>query len=96
MDPSFRLNAKVLPAVPTGGQQSLAVSYHLNGKTRLHAEIYGQNVSQPNTPEGTYVFDVLLHQFSSTFGIDGGVRFGVRDHSASIGTTVGLLSGKRL
>jgi hypothetical protein len=79
-----------------GGQQSLAVSYHLNKKTRLYAEIFGQNVSQSNTPEGTYVFTGLLHQFSSTFGIDGGVRFGVSDRSASIGTTIGLVFGKRL
>lgn len=79
-----------------GGQQSFSVSYHLNKQTRLYAEIFGQNVSQSNTPPGTYVFGGFYHSFSDTFGIDGGMRFGVSDHSASVGTTVGLVFGKRL
>jgi hypothetical protein len=79
-----------------GGQQSIAVSYHLSKPTRLYAEVFGQNVSQSNTPPGTYVFGGFLHQFSDTFGLNGGLRFGVSDHSASIGTTVGLVFGRRL
>jgi hypothetical protein len=79
-----------------GGQQSFALSYHLNKQTRLYAEVFGQNVSQSNTPPGTYVFGGFYHQFSEAFGIDGGMRFGVTDGSASIGTTVGLVFGKRL
>jgi len=79
-----------------GGQQSFAVSYHLQKQTRLYAEVFGQNVSQSNTPPGTYIFGGLYHQFSEAFGIDGGMRFGVTDHSASVGTTVGLVFGKRL
>jgi hypothetical protein len=79
-----------------GGQQSLALSYHLNKETRLYAEAFGQNVSQSNTPPGTYIFAGFLHQFSDSFGIDGGMRFGVSDHSASYGTTIGLVFGKRL
>ena len=35
-----------------GGQQSFAVSYHLQKDTRLYAEVFGQNVSQSNTPPG--------------------------------------------
>lgn len=79
-----------------GGQQSLAVSYHLNKQTRLYAEAFGQNVSQSNTPPGTYIFGGFYRQVSDAFGIDGGMRFGVSDHSASVGTTVGLVFGKRL
>jgi hypothetical protein len=79
-----------------GGQQSFAVSYHLTKQTRLYAEAFGQNVSQSNTPPGTYVFGGFYHQFSDAFGIDGGMRFGVSDHSASVGTTIGLVFGKRL
>jgi hypothetical protein len=79
-----------------GGQQSFAVSYHLQKQTRLYAEVFGQNVSQSNTPPGTYVFGGFYHQFSDAFGIDGGMRFGVSDHSATVGTTVGLVFGKRL
>lgn len=79
-----------------GGQQSLAFSYHLQPQTRLYAELFAQNVSQSNTPPGTYVFGGFYHQFGEAFGIDGGMRFGISDHSASIGTTVGLVFGKRL
>ncbi len=85
---------------PTGctysGQQSFSLSYHLQKDTRLYAELFGQNTSQSNTPPGTYVFGGFYHQFSDAFAIDGGMRFGVTDHSASIGTTVGLVFGKRL
>ena len=79
-----------------GGQQSVAVSYHLNPDTRLYAEAFGQNVSQSNTPPGSYVFSGFLHQFNNWFGVDGGLRFGVSDHSSSIGTTVGLVFARRL
>ena len=79
-----------------GGQQSLALSYHLNKQSRLYAEAFAQNNSSSNTPPGTYLFGGFFHQFSDAFGIDGGVRFGVSDHSASVGTTVGLVFGKRL
>ena len=79
-----------------GGQQSVAVSYHIQKTTRLYAELFGQNNSASNTPAGTYVFSGFYHQFSSTFGIDGGLRFGVTDHSSSIGTTVGLIFGRRV
>jgi hypothetical protein len=79
-----------------GGQQSVALSYHLRPATSLYAEVFGQNVSQSNTPPGTYVFGGFLHKFNDAFGIDGGLRFGVSDHSATIGTTIGLVFGKRL
>ena len=79
-----------------GGQQSVAVSYHLQKQTRLYAEAFAQNVSQSNTPPGTYIFGGFYHQFTDAFGIDGGMRFGVSNHAASIGTTVGLVFGKRL
>ena len=79
-----------------GGQQAMALSYHLQKHTRLYAEAFAQNVSQSNTPPGTYIFGGFYHQFGEAFGVDGGVRFGVSDHSASIGTTVGLVLGKRL
>ena len=79
-----------------GGQQSFAVSYHLQKDTRLYAEIFAQNNSESNTPPGTYVFSGFYHQFGDAFGIDGGIRFGISNQSASIGTTVGLVFGKRL
>lgn len=79
-----------------GGQQSVAISYHPGRHNTLYAESFAQNVSQSNTPPGTYVFAGFLHRFGDAFGIDGGVRFGVCDHSSSIGTTVGLVFGKRL
>lgn len=79
-----------------GGQQSFALSYHLQPQTRLYAEVFGQNVSQSNTPPGTYVFSGFYRQVSDSFGIDGGMRFGVTNHSSSVGTTVGLVFGRRL
>ena len=79
-----------------GGQQSLALSYHLQKSTRLYAEAFAQNVSQSNTPPGTYIFGGFYHQFTDAFALDGGMRFGVSDHSASVGTTIGLVFGRRL
>ncbi len=79
-----------------GGQQSLAVSYHLREDMRLYAEVFGQNNSESNTPPGTYLFGGFYKQFGDAFGIDGGLRFGVSDQSARIGATVGLVFGKRL
>jgi hypothetical protein len=79
-----------------GGQQSFALSYHVTKSTRLYAEAFGQNTSQSNTPPGTYVFAGVYHPFGDAFGIDGGLRFGVSDHSASVGTTIGIVFGKRL
>ena len=79
-----------------GGQQSLAVSYHIQKQTRLYAELFGQNNSESNTPPGTYLFGGFFHQFGDAFGIDGGLRFGVSSRSARVGTTVGLVFGKRL
>ena len=63
------------------GQQSFATSYHLQKETRLYAEVFSQNNSQSNTPPGTYVFAGFYHQFGEAFGIDGGMRFGVSNHS---------------
>ena len=79
-----------------GGQQSIALSFHLQERTRLYAEVFAQNNSQSNTPPGTYVFAGFYHRFGDTFGIDGGLRFGVSDHSASLGTTVGIVFGRQL
>lgn len=79
-----------------GGQQSVALSYHLQKTTRLYLEAFAQNVSQSNSPPGTYIFTGFYHAFSDAFGIDGGMRFGVSEHSASVGTTIGLVFGKRL
>jgi hypothetical protein len=79
-----------------GGQQSVAISYHLQKSTRLYVEAFAQNVSQSNTPPGTYIFTGFYHAFSDAFGLDGGMRFGVSDHSASVGTTIGVVFGKRL
>lgn len=79
-----------------GGQQSVAFSYHLHEKTRLYAEVFGQNNSASNTPPGTYMFGGFYQKFSDAFGIDGGMRFGVSKGSASVGFTVGLVSGRRL
>ena len=79
-----------------GGQQALALSYHRSPQTSIYAETFVQNVAQSNTPPGTYLFAGFLHRFSDALGIDGGLRFGVSNHSATIGTTVGLLFGKRL
>jgi enamine deaminase RidA (YjgF/YER057c/UK114 family) len=72
-----------------GGQQSFALSYHLQKHTRLYAEVFGQNNSQSNTPPVTYAFGGFYHQFSDSFGLSGGMRFGLTDHSARIGTTIG-------
>jgi hypothetical protein len=79
-----------------GGQQSIAVSFHVTKSTRLYGEAFAQNVSQSNTPPGTYLFGGFYHPFSDSFGLDGGVRFGVSPNSASIGTTIGLVFGKKL
>lgn len=79
-----------------GGQQSFALSYHLRDNTRLYGEVFGQNNSQSNTPPGTYVFSGFYQKVRDAFGIDGGMRFGVTEHSASIGATLGLVFGRRL
>ncbi len=79
-----------------GGQQAVALSYHLQKSTRLYAEAFAQNLSDSNTPPGTYLFGGFFHSFSDAFGIDGGLRFGVSNRSASVGTTVGLVFGRRL
>src|SRR5664279_3198934 len=79
-----------------GGQQSFAVSYHLDKRNRLYGEIFGQNNSQSNTPPGTYLFGGFYHPFNDAFGIDGGMRFGVSKNSAAIGATIGIVFGKRL
>jgi hypothetical protein len=79
-----------------GGQQSFALSYHLNRHTRLYAEVFGQNVSQSNAPPGTYAFGGFYHQFCDSFGLDGGLRFGLTNHSASIGSTIGVVFGRRM
>ncbi len=84
------------PRCTYGGQQSVAVSYHVTKATRLYAEAFAQNVSQSNTPPGTYVFGGFYHPFGDAFGLDGGLRFGVSSGSASFGTTVGVVFGKRL
>jgi len=79
-----------------GGQQSFALSYHLREHTRLYAEVFGQNNSQSNVPPGTYAFGGFYHQFSDSFGLDGGMRFGLTNHSASVGSTIGLVFGRRI
>lgn len=79
-----------------GGQHAVAVSYHLQKQTRLYAELFAQNNSQSNTPPGTYFFGGFYRQVSDWFGFDGGVRFGLSDHSASVGTTAGVVFGKRI
>ncbi len=79
-----------------GGQQSFSLSYHLQEHTRLYAEVFAQNNSESNTPPGTYAFGGFYHQFSDSFGLDGGMRFGLSNHSASVGTTIGVVFGKRL
>lgn len=79
-----------------GGQQAFAVSYHVTKATRVYTEVFGQNNSQSNTPPGTYVFAGFYHPFNDSFGIDGGLRFGVTPGSSSFGTTVGLVFGKKV
>lgn len=79
-----------------GGQQAVALSFHVQESTRLYAEVFGQNNSQSDTPPGTYAFVGFFHKFNDSFGIDGGTRFGLSDHSASFGPTLGVVFGKRL
>ncbi len=79
-----------------GGQQSFAISYHVDKQTRMYGEVFGQNNSQSNTPPGTYLFGGFYHQFNDAFGIDGGLRFGVGKNSAAFGTTIGIVVGKRI
>ena len=79
-----------------GGQQSVAVTFKATPHTSLYAETFAQNVGQSNTPPGTYVFGGFQHRLREGISLNGGLRFGVSDHSASIGTTVGLVFGKRL
>lgn len=78
------------------GQQSAALSLHVRDSTRLYAEVFGQNNSESNTPPGTYAFGGFYHRFCDSFGLDGGVRFGLSDHSASFGPTVGIVFGRRM
>lgn len=92
----MQANCQAQDGCSYGGQQSVAVSYHLQKTTRLYAEIFGQNVSESNTPPGTYVFGGFYHQFHDAFGIDGGLRFGVSDRAPRIGATLGVVLGKRL
>jgi uncharacterized glyoxalase superfamily protein PhnB len=79
-----------------GGQQSAALSYHVRERTRLYAEVFGQNNSQANTPPGTYCFGGFYQKFSDSFGLNGGLRFGVSKHSSRFGVTIGVVFGKRL
>ncbi len=79
-----------------GGQQALALSYHVSKGDRLYAEFFGQNNTASNTPAGTYAFGGFYHKVNDHLGIDGGVRFGLSDHSASFGPTLGVVFGKRL
>ncbi|WP_231966767.1 transporter [Terriglobus roseus] len=79
-----------------GGQQSAAVSYHLNENTRLYSEVFGQNKGQSNTPPGTYVFTGFYRKLRDSVGIDGGMRFGVTNHSARVGVTLAMVFGRRL
>jgi uncharacterized glyoxalase superfamily protein PhnB len=78
------------------GQQSAALSYHIQKKTRAYAEVFSQNVPQSNAPPGTYFFGGVFYQFTDSFGLNGGMRFGLIDHSASVGATIGLVFGKHL
>lgn len=79
-----------------GGQQSFALSYHLQERTRLYAEAFGQNNSQSNTPAGIYCFGGFYHAFSDSLGVDGGLRFGVSRHAPKIGATISLVVGRRI
>ena len=79
-----------------GGQQAVALSFHVNKSTRLYTEVFAQNNAQSDTPPGTYAFGGFYHKFTDHFGIDGGMRFGLSDHSASFGPTLGVVFGKRL
>lgn len=79
-----------------GGQQAFALSYHLQERTRLYAEVFGQNNSQSNTPPGIYCFGGVYRKLTDSFGIDGGLRFGITSHSPRIGATIGVVLGRRL
>ncbi len=79
-----------------GGQQAVALSYRVAKRTSLYTEAFAQNVAQSNSPPGTYIFGGFLHRFSDTFGLDGGLRFGVSDGAARFGTTIGIVYGKRV
>jgi hypothetical protein len=79
-----------------GGQQSFALSYHLQESTRLYVEVFGQNNSQSNTPPGIYCFGGFYRKLSDSFGIDGGLRFGVTKDAPKIGATIGVVVGRRL
>ena len=79
-----------------GGQQAVALSFHVNKSTRLYTEVFAQNTSQSDTPPGTYAFGGFFHKFNDHFGLDVGMRFGLSDHSASFGPTLGVVFGKRL
>ena len=79
-----------------GGQQSFALSYHLQERTRLYVEAFGQNNSQSNTPPGMYCFGGFYRKFGDSFGLDGGLRFGVTEHAPRIGATIGVVVGRRL
>src|SRR4051812_21117839 len=79
-----------------GGQQSLALSYHLQESTRLYVEVFSQNNSQSNTPPGTYCFGGLYRKLSDSFAINGVLRFGVTKNAPKIGATIGVVVGRRL
>lgn len=79
-----------------GGQQAVSFSFHVNKSTRLYTEVFAQNNAQSDTPPGTYAFGGFYHRFTDYFGLDGGMRFGLSDHSASFGPTLGVVFGKRL
>lgn len=79
-----------------GGEQAVALSYHVRKETRLYGEVFAQNVSQSNTPPGTYLFGGFYRQVSDGFGVDGGMRFGVSDGAPRVGVTVGVVLGRRM
>ena len=68
----------------------------LNPTRATIAEAFSQRVSESNSPPGTSIFGGFYRQLSDCFGIDGGMRFGVSDYSASIGALAGMVLGKRL
>jgi hypothetical protein len=78
-----------------GGQQLLALSYQLQERTRLYVEAFGQN-SESNTPPGIYCMVGFYRQFGESFGLDGGLRFGLTERSPRIGVTVGVVLGRHL
>ncbi len=83
------------PGCGFGGQQALALSYHRSQQPSIYAETFAQNVVQSNT-SGTCLFGGFLHRFSEAFSFDAGLRSGVSNHAAKVGTTVGLLFARRL